>query len=73
MKKVTTYARVSFFIFAALAFIGLGLYAMGYTYPGVSILAVGIAGFLIAMAVIKNTFKVEMSIAIEERRKKRRK
>ena len=46
---------------------------MGYTYPGVSILAVGIAGFLIAMAVIKNTFKVEMSIAIEERRKKRRK
>ncbi|HKM09430.1 MAG TPA: hypothetical protein VJX93_02940 [Candidatus Methanomethylophilaceae archaeon] len=73
MKKVTKYARAAFFIFAAMAFIGVGIYAFGHTYLGVSILAIGIFGFLISMAIIKNTFRVEMSIAIEESRKKRRK
>lgn len=70
IKKTVSNARRSFFLFAALAFIGLGIYSMGYKVPGVAVLAVGIGGFMISMSIIKFSFRVQGSIEAKERRQK---
>lgn len=68
IKKTAVNARRLFFLFAALAFIGLGIYSMGYRNHGVLILIVGMSGFLIALSVLKFSFRVQGSIEAKERR-----
>lgn len=44
---------MAFFTSAAIAFIGLGLYLMGYEASGVVLLVTGMAGAIMSFAVLK--------------------
>lgn len=72
IKKTAVNARRAFFLFAALAFIGLGIYSMGYKTYGVLILVIGMSGFLLAMSILKFSFRVQASIEVKERRENKR-
>ena len=70
IQKTVSNARKAFFLFAALAFIGLGIYMMGYKVPGVAVLAIGVGGFMISLSVIKFSFQVLMSVKRKENKQK---
>ncbi|HKM14162.1 MAG TPA: hypothetical protein VJY42_04545 [Candidatus Methanomethylophilaceae archaeon] len=70
IKQTMSSTRVAFFLFAAVAFIGLGIYSMGYTLAGVIIFASAVAGLMLALAILKNSIMIQMSI--ERKRKKRK-
>ncbi len=70
IQKTVSNARKAFFLFAALAFIGLGVYMMGHKVPGVFILVIGVGGFMIALSVIKFSYKVLVSIRQKENKQK---
>ncbi len=70
IRETVSNARKAFFLFAAVAFIGLGIYSMGYKVPGVTVLVIGVAGFMIALSIIKFSFRVLKSIDAKERKQK---
>ncbi|MEA4977655.1 MAG: hypothetical protein VB016_03795 [Methanomassiliicoccaceae archaeon] len=53
IKQGTHVAQAAFFVSAAIAFIGLGLYLMEYEAPGVVMLVIGMAGIVMSFAVLK--------------------
>lgn len=62
IKQILYSTRAAFFLFAAAAFIGLGLYSMGYTLVGVILLVIAIAGLMLAFAILKSSIMVQSSI-----------
>ncbi len=53
LKQGSRAAQIAFFVSAAVAFFGLGLYLMGYEGLGVVMLIFGMAGVVMSFAVLK--------------------
>ncbi len=70
IKQTLRWTRVAFFLFAAVAFIGLGLYSMEYTIVGIILLAVAVAGLMLAFAILKSSVMVQASIDLKIKKRK---
>ncbi|MGE0015786.1 MAG: hypothetical protein AB7S83_06430 [Candidatus Methanomethylophilaceae archaeon] len=73
LKQGSRAAQVVFFISAAVAFVGLGLYLMGYKGLGVVILIFGIAGVVMSFAVLKVAMMSEAMIDSKNPKMQKRK
>ncbi len=70
IKQTMNSTRVAFFLFASAAFIGLGLYSMGYNMAGMIIFVIAVAGLMLALAILKSSIMVQMSIDIKRKKRK---
>ncbi|GEM_PF-2927796 len=73
LKQGSRAAQMAFFISAAVAFIGLGMYLMGYEGSGVALLIIGVAGIVMSFAVLKVAMMSKMMIDMKNSKNQKRK
>jgi hypothetical protein len=73
LKQGSRAAQAAFFISAAVAFVGLGMYLMGYEGVGVAALIIGVAGIVMSFAVLKVAMMSKVMIDIKNSKMQKRK
>ncbi len=73
LKQGSRAAQMAFFISAAVAFIGLGMYLVGYEAAGVAVLIIGVAGIVMSFAVLKVAMMSKVMIDIKNSKMQKRK
>lgn len=71
IKKNAKRAKIAFFLSAAAAFVGLGLYLIGYVLPGVLVFILGLSGIIISFAVLRVTLLSDMIIESKKAKTKK--